>query len=82
MSEYVRRHCVPEVERSKGKVSIWGVQDLTLQTILFTIASMVRSVALHMALQSYFQYEIECTEPQVFNWSDVILRSMKRQLIE
>jgi hypothetical protein len=80
MSEYCHQYCVPEVERSKGKVAIWGVQDLTLQTILFTIACMARSVALHMALHIYFQYAIECTEPQVFNWSDVVLRSMKRQL--
>jgi hypothetical protein len=50
MSEYVCRYCVPEEERSKGKVSIWGVQYLTLQTILFTIACMDGSMALHMAL--------------------------------
>jgi hypothetical protein len=50
MSEYYRLHCVPEVERKKGKVSIWGVRDLTLHTILFTIARMVRSFAPHMAL--------------------------------
>jgi hypothetical protein len=68
------------VERSKGKVSIWGVQDLTLQTILFTIECMAGSVAPHMALQSYFQYAIECTEPRVFNWSYTVLHSMKRQL--
>jgi hypothetical protein len=80
MSEYVRQYCVPEAERSKGKVSIWGVQDLTLRTILFTIACMAGSAAPHMALQSYFQYAIECTEPRVFNWSDAVLRSMKRQL--
>jgi hypothetical protein len=80
MSEYVRQYCVPEAERSKGKVSIWGVQDLTLRTILFTIARMAGSAAPHMALQSYFQYAIECTEPRVFNWSDAVLRSMKRQL--
>ena len=33
-----------------------------------------------MALQSYFQYAIECTEPQVFNCSDAVLHSMKRKL--
>jgi hypothetical protein len=54
MSEYCRQYCVPEVERSKGKVAIWGVQDLTLRTILFTIAHMAGSAAPHMALQSYF----------------------------
>jgi hypothetical protein len=33
-----------------------------------------------MELQSYFQYAIECTEPRVFNWADVVLRSIKKQL--
>ena len=80
MSEYCHQYCVPEEERSKGKVAIWGVQDLTLRTILFTIACMAGSATLHMSLWSYFQYTIECTEPQVFNWSDTVLRSMKWQL--
>jgi hypothetical protein len=67
MSEYCRLHYIPEAERKKGKVSIWGVQDLTLRTILFTIARMAGSYSPHMVLQSYFQYAIECTEPRVFN---------------
>jgi hypothetical protein len=80
MSEYCNQYCVPEAERKKGKVAIWGVTDLTLRTILFTIARMAGSVAPHMALQSYFQYAIECTEPRVFNWADAVLRSIKKQL--
>jgi hypothetical protein len=63
MSEYYRLHYVPEAERSKGKVAIWGVRDLTLHAILFTIARMAGSIAPHMALQIYFQYAIECIEP-------------------
>jgi hypothetical protein len=50
MSEYVRSHCVPEAERRKGKVFIWGFQYLSLQTILFTISRMAGSADLHMAL--------------------------------
>jgi hypothetical protein len=30
MIEYCCQYCVPEAERNKGKVAIWGVQDLTL----------------------------------------------------
>ena len=80
MSEYCNQYCVPEAERKKGKVVIWGVTDLTLHTILFTIAWMAGSYAPHMALQSYFQYAIECTEPRVFNWADAVLRGIKRKL--
>jgi hypothetical protein len=54
MSEYCNQYCVPEAERKKGKVAIWGVQDLTLHTILFTIAQMVGIYAPHMELHSYF----------------------------
>jgi hypothetical protein len=54
MSEYCNQYCVPEVERKKGKVVIWGVTDLTLCTILFTISRMAGSSAPHMELQSYF----------------------------
>jgi hypothetical protein len=82
MSEYCRHYCVLEAERSKGKVAIWGVQNLTLRTILFTIACRAGSAAPHMALESYFQYAIECTEPRVFNWSDAVLHNMKRKLMK
>jgi hypothetical protein len=41
---------------------------------------MAGSTAPHMALQSHFQYAIECTKPRVFNWADVVLCSVKRQL--
>ena len=77
MSEYCNQYYVPKAERKKGKVAIWGVTDLTLCTIIFTIARMAGSSAPHMELQSYFQYAIECTEPRVFNWADAVLRSIK-----
>jgi hypothetical protein len=50
MSEYIRRYCVPKVERRKGKVAIRGVHDLTLRTIIFTIAWMAGSASPYMAL--------------------------------
>jgi hypothetical protein len=50
MSEYVCQYFFPEVERSKGEVAIWGVQYLTLQTILLIIACMAGIMAPHMAL--------------------------------
>ena len=61
-------------------MAIWGVTDITLRTILFTIAWMAGSSAPHMALQSYFQYALECVEPRVFNWADAVLRNLKKQL--
>jgi hypothetical protein len=50
MSEYCNQYCVPEAERKKGKVAIWGVTNLTLRTIIFMTAWMAGSFSLHMAL--------------------------------
>jgi hypothetical protein len=50
MSEYCREYCVPEAERQRGKVAIWGVTDITFRTILFTIYRMEGSASPHMAL--------------------------------
>ena len=54
MSEYCNQYYVPEAKRKKGKVAIWGVQDLTLHTTLFTIAQMADNSPPHMELQSYY----------------------------
>jgi hypothetical protein len=78
MNEYIWQYCVPEAERRSDKVAIKGVRDLPLRTILFTITHMAGSAYPHMALQSYFQYALECMEPRVFNWCDGVLRSMKK----
>jgi hypothetical protein len=80
MSEYCRDYYVPEAERREGKVAIWGVTDITLRTILLTIAWMAGSASPHMALKSYFQYALECLEPRVFNWADAVLHNLKKQL--
>jgi hypothetical protein len=47
---------------------------------LYTIARMVGIKTPHMAIQRDLQYSLECMEPHVFNWSDGVLRSMKKQL--
>ena len=51
-----------------------------MRTILFTFARLAGSAALHVANRSYMQYALECLEPKVFNWCDVVLSVMKEQL--
>jgi hypothetical protein len=80
MNEYIQQYYVPEAELRSGKVAFRDVWDLPLQTILFTISRMEGSASPHMALQSHFQYAVECMEPCVFNWCDELLRSMKKKL--
>jgi hypothetical protein len=67
MNHYISEHGVSGTQKHSGKVAIRDVQDLPLRTILYTINRMAGSIAPHMALQSYFQYALECMEPRVFN---------------
>jgi hypothetical protein len=67
MNHYISEHCVSGTLKHSGKFAIRDVRDLPLQTILYTITHMEGIEAPHMALQIYFQYELECMEPQVFN---------------
>jgi hypothetical protein len=80
MDYYVAHHCALGTEKHSGKFSIIDVLDLPLHTILYTITQMEGSVYPHMALQSHFQYAIECMEPRVFNWCEGVLKNMKKQL--
>ena len=51
-----------------------------MRTILFTIAKPTGTITLHVANRSYMQYALECLEPIVFNWSEVVLSQIKVQL--
>jgi hypothetical protein len=80
ISHYIIAHCVSSTQKHSDKVAIRDVCDFPLRTILYTIVRMVGSAAPHMDLQRHFQYALECMETRVFNWSDGVLRSMKKQL--
>lgn len=79
--DYVRRYYREGSQPSKeGKIVIRDVTDRSLRTILFTFGRMAGSVSLHVANRSYMQYALECLEPKVFNWCDVVLPVIKEQL--
>ena len=80
MNHYISEHCVLGTQKHNSKFTIRDVRDLPLRTILYTIKRMAGSETPHMALQSYFQYALECMEPRVFNWCEGVLKSMKKQL--
>lgn len=79
--DYIRLFCWPGTYPSKdGKINIRDVSELPLRTILFTAAKLAGSVTLCLANRSYMQYTLECLEPKVFNWCEVMLSSLKEQL--
>lgn len=76
--DYVRLFCQPGTQPSKdGKIIIKVICDFPLRTIIFTIAKLAGNVTLHLANRSYMQYALECLEPTLFNWHEVILSSLK-----
>ena len=79
--DYVMQYCYPGSEpRKYGKINIRDVRDLPLRTILFTITKLAGTITFHVANRSYMQYALECLEPTVFNWSEVVLSQIKEQL--
>ena len=81
MRDYVIQYFYPWSEpRKDGKINIRDVMDFPLRTILFTIAKLGGTVTLHVANRSYMQYSLECLEPTVFKWSEVVLSQIKEQL--
>lgn len=76
--DYIRQFFREGSQPSRdGKIHIRDVIDRPLRTILFTLASLVGSAALHSANRSYMQYFLECLEPNVFNQCEAILPLMK-----
>ena len=68
MRDYIHQFCQEGSQPSRdGKIHIRDVSDQPLRKILFTIARLVGSVALHLANISYMQCAFECLEPKVFN---------------
>ena len=79
--DYILQYCYPGAKTSKdGKIIIHDVCDFPLRTILFTIVKIAGTATLHVANISYMQYALECMEPTIFNWDEVVLSLMKEQL--
>jgi len=79
--DYILQYFYPGAEpRKDGKINIRIVRDFPLRTILFTITKLAGTVTIHVANRSYMQYALECLEPTVFNWSEVVLSQIREQL--
>ena len=81
LRDYILQYFYLGAESSKyGKIKIRDVRDFPLRTIFFTITKLVDTITLHVANRSYMQYELECMEPTVFDWSEVVLSHIKEPL--
>lgn len=68
VKDYIATYCRPRALPTRdGKINRNDVTQLPLRMILFIIAILVGSSALHVVRKSYMQYGIECLEPTIFN---------------
>lgn len=63
-----------------GKINIRDVSDIPLRIIFFNLAKLADSANLHLANIYYMQYDLECLEPKVFNWCEVVLPSKREKM--
>lgn len=76
--DYICQLCRDGSQPSRdGKINIQDITDHPLRTILFTSATLASSATLHLANRSYVKYALECLEPKVFNWCEVVLLVIK-----
>jgi hypothetical protein len=77
---YLARHCVPGARLVGGIIPIKDIRELPLQSILFSITSVMGSISMHLASRSQVAYGVQCLEPTLFNWSAGFLRNVKEQV--
>lgn len=78
ISTLIMRHFPGDKMMRGGKVKIETIDNLPLRMILYTIARVSATQALHESLKSQFQYVLECLTPTIFNWCGGLLANMKR----
>lgn len=79
VEDYVRIYCPGNLEKVGSQIPIKYVESLSLRIILFTIARVNSSVALHQALRVSMNLVVDCLST-VFDWCTPLLANMKKQL--
>jgi hypothetical protein len=77
---YLARHCIPGARLVGGRIPIKDIQDLPLQSILFSITRVIGSTSAHLESRSQVAYGVQCLEPTLFNWSAAFLQNVKEQI--
>jgi len=78
MKDYIITYFISQSKPTRDeKTSIKDVTIFPLRMILFIISRLVGSSKLHVSNRSYMQYDVECLESTVFNWSEGVLVNMK-----
>lgn len=76
------QHCREGVQREKDKIYIKDIEDLTLQTLAYTIIRVAGTQALHIVTKPHLELCIICLEPTFFNWCEGMLMNVKSQLMK
>ena len=81
VKDYTSSHCRPRYHSTKyGKIEIKDVVRFPSRMIMFITSILAGSATLHLANKFHMQYNIECMESTIFNWSEGVLENMKEKL--
>lgn len=79
IEDYVHIYCLDHPKNIGSQIPIKHVESLSLKILLFTIAMVNGSAALHKASQVSMSLAVECLTT-VFDWCTPLLANMKNQL--
>ena len=77
---YVSDLCAPRTRKQGGKLPIQHIIDMSLKTILFTVARLVGSTSTHLASKSQVLISLRATNGVVSDWCSGLLANLKDQL--
>lgn len=80
LDQLMARVCPGAEKTRSGKVAILTMRDMPLRTILFLVTRAAGSLANHEASKNQLLLALECLQPTIFDWANVMTASMKRQL--
>ena len=61
-------------------MAIPTVDDVALHAMLFMVTRAAGSQAQHEALKTHLRLALECLNPTMFNWVEMVTMNMKRKL--
>lgn len=80
IQEYIDVYCDEGMKKIVSQVPMDRIQDVALQTIVFTILMLSGSVAPSLENQVVIYYSIACMTPIVFDWCSSLLDTVRGQL--
>ena len=82
IEEYIVLYCIHHTKKTRIQVPVTIIQSLSLKVIVLVLSRIAGLASLHQDSWPLMFYSVECMRPMVYDWSTLLLRTMKQQLTE